>query len=46
MERTGSATLGGIRMRAAALGEHTDEVLQEIGYNNDEIAGFRVREVV
>src|SRR6478752_48695 len=28
-----SATPGGIRRRAAALGEHTDEVLREIGYS-------------
>jgi crotonobetainyl-CoA:carnitine CoA-transferase CaiB-like acyl-CoA transferase len=41
-----SATPGGIRTRAAALGEHTDEVLLEIGYNNDEITGFKNRGVV
>jgi crotonobetainyl-CoA:carnitine CoA-transferase CaiB-like acyl-CoA transferase len=41
-----SATPPEIRMRAAALGEHTDEVLLEIGYTDKEIAGLRAEEVV
>ena len=41
-----SATPGGIRSRAAALGEHTDEVLGEIGYSDDEISALRAAEVV
>ena len=41
-----SATPGGIRTRAAALGEHTDEVLLEIGYTDEEIRALRAAEVV
>jgi crotonobetainyl-CoA:carnitine CoA-transferase CaiB-like acyl-CoA transferase len=41
-----SATPGGIRRRAAALGEHTDEVLREIGYSDEAIRALRVAEVV
>jgi formyl-CoA transferase len=37
---------GGIRTRAAALGEHTDEVLREIGYDENQIASLKAGEVV
>lgn len=36
-----SATPGSIRRRAPLLGEHTDEVLAEIGYSTSEIATLR-----
>ena len=41
-----SATPGSIRRRAPLLGEHTDEVLDEIGYDAGEIAGLRSRGIV
>ncbi len=41
-----SATPGTIRRRAPLLGEHTDEILGEIGYDPDQIAGLRAREIV
>lgn len=41
-----SETPGGIRHRAPLLGEHTDEVLQELGYSEREITEFRTRGVV
>jgi crotonobetainyl-CoA:carnitine CoA-transferase CaiB-like acyl-CoA transferase len=41
-----SATPGEIRHRAPTLGEHTDEVLKEIGYSAPEIAALRDAEVV
>jgi len=36
-----SATPGGIRRRAPMLGEHTDEVLGELGYSEEEIKQLR-----
>jgi crotonobetainyl-CoA:carnitine CoA-transferase CaiB-like acyl-CoA transferase len=41
-----SATPGSIRRRAPLLGEHTDEVLGEIGLDGDAIAGLRSRGIV
>jgi crotonobetainyl-CoA:carnitine CoA-transferase CaiB-like acyl-CoA transferase len=41
-----SATPGTIRHRAPLLGEHTDEVLGEIGYDGGQIAGLRDRSIV
>ena len=41
-----SVTPGGIRHRAPMLGEHTDEVLREIGYSDGEIARLREGGVV
>ncbi len=41
-----SATPGGIRRRAPLLGEHTDEVLGELGYSAAEITALRAGGVV
>ncbi|HEV2991741.1 MAG TPA: CoA transferase [Candidatus Angelobacter sp.] len=41
-----SATPGSIRQRAPMLGEHTDEVLREIGYSDEEIVELRKSAVV
>jgi len=41
-----SATPGEIRRRAPLLGEHTDEVLGEIGYTATEISGLRDRAII
>jgi crotonobetainyl-CoA:carnitine CoA-transferase CaiB-like acyl-CoA transferase len=41
-----SATPGGIRHRAPALGEHTDQVLGELGYSEEEINTLRAALVV
>ena len=32
--------------RSPLLGEHTDEVLEELGFNREEIAGFRSSKVI
>lgn len=41
-----SETPGGIRQRAPLLGEHTDEILYELGYVESEIAQLRSKQVV
>ena len=41
-----SATPGGIRHRAPLLGEHTDEVLGELGYALEDIKTLRQNQVV
>jgi crotonobetainyl-CoA:carnitine CoA-transferase CaiB-like acyl-CoA transferase len=41
-----SATPGGIRHRAPTLGEHTGEVLRELGYSEKEIETLQEAKVV
>src|SRR5215470_267032 len=41
-----SETPGGIRHRAPTLGEHTDEILVDLGYSREQIAALREKEVV
>jgi crotonobetainyl-CoA:carnitine CoA-transferase CaiB-like acyl-CoA transferase len=41
-----SATPGSIRHRAPLLGEHSDEILRELGYDRDGIAELRAKGVV
>ena len=41
-----SETPGSFRHRAPTLGEHTDQILKELGYSGEEIAGLRARKVL
>lgn len=41
-----SATPAEVRHRAPALGEHTDEVLAELGFSPDEVAVFRAEQAI
>ncbi len=41
-----SATPGGIRHRAPILGEHTDAVMAELGYDPDTVAALRRKAVI
>jgi crotonobetainyl-CoA:carnitine CoA-transferase CaiB-like acyl-CoA transferase len=41
-----SRTPGGIRHRAPLVGEHTDEILQELGYTPTDIDKFRDEGVI
>jgi crotonobetainyl-CoA:carnitine CoA-transferase CaiB-like acyl-CoA transferase len=44
--RLSTAPSGGIRRRAPLLGEHTGEILRELGYSIQEIAALRAADVV
>lgn len=41
-----SRTPGAVRRPAPTLGQHTEEVLRELGYDAATIAGLRARKIV
>ena len=41
-----SETPGSIRRRAPTLGEHTDQILAELGYDKKAIAALREKRVI
>ncbi len=41
-----SETPGAVRHRAPTLGEHTDEVMRELGFSGEEIEDFRAAGVI
>jgi crotonobetainyl-CoA:carnitine CoA-transferase CaiB-like acyl-CoA transferase len=41
-----SKTPGTMRSRPPMLGEHTDEVMRELGYGDAEIADFRAKRII
>ena len=41
-----SETPGEIRSRAPTLGEHTDQIMNELGYSAEEISDLREKRVV
>jgi crotonobetainyl-CoA:carnitine CoA-transferase CaiB-like acyl-CoA transferase len=41
-----SATPATIRSRAPTIGEHTDSILEELGFAADQIADFRRRKII
>ena len=41
-----SETPGGIRHRPPTLGEHTDEIMVELGYGSGDISALREQKVI
>ena len=41
-----SETPGSIRHRAPVLGEHTDQIMTDLGYTADEVAELREKSVI
>ena len=41
-----SATPGEVRRRAPTLGEHTDQIMQELGYSAEQISELREKRII